>query len=53
MPDLTLTQLRQAYDAALGQIAAESFLEGGMSGGRKRGHSEGEENGDILHYRAA
>src|SRR6266850_5786404 len=31
MPDLTLTQLKQAYDAALEQIAAESFLEGGMS----------------------
>jgi Ca2+-binding RTX toxin-like protein len=31
MPDLTLTQLRQAYDAALEQIAAESFLESGMS----------------------
>jgi len=31
MPDLTLTQLRQAYDAALEQIAAESILERGMS----------------------
>jgi hypothetical protein len=31
MSDLTLTQLRQAYDAALEQIAAESILEGGMS----------------------
>jgi hypothetical protein len=30
MPDLTLIQLKQAYDAALEQIAAESFLEKGM-----------------------
>lgn len=30
MPDLTLAQLKQAYDAALEQIAAESFLESGM-----------------------
>ena len=27
MPDLTLTQLKKAYDAALEQIAAESFLD--------------------------
>src|SRR3990167_6044813 len=30
MPDLTLVQLKQAYDAALEQIAAESFLQKGM-----------------------
>ena len=30
MPDLTLAQLKHAYDAALEQIAAESFLEKGM-----------------------
>ena len=30
MPDITLVQLKQAYDAALEQIAAESFLEEGM-----------------------
>jgi Ca2+-binding RTX toxin-like protein len=30
MPDITLVQLKQAYDAALEQIAAESFLEKGM-----------------------
>ena len=27
MPDLTLAQLKKAYDAALEQIAAESFLD--------------------------
>ena len=31
MADLTLMQLKQAYDAALEQIAAESFLDDGMS----------------------
>ena len=30
MSDLTLAELKQAYDAALEQIAAESFLEKGM-----------------------
>ena len=30
MSDLTLVQLRRAYDAALEQIAAESFLALGM-----------------------
>jgi hypothetical protein len=33
MQDLTLAQLKQAYDAALEQIAAESFLVQGMSPG--------------------
>lgn len=33
MQDLTLVQLKQAYDAALEQIAAESFLEKGMEPG--------------------
>ena len=31
MPDLTLAQLRHAYDAALEQIGAESFLFHGMA----------------------
>ena len=31
MPDLTLAQLKHAYDAALEQIAAESFLEKELS----------------------
>src|SRR5206468_65062 len=31
MPDLTLAQLKQAYDAALEQMAAESFLIEGMA----------------------
>ena len=30
MPDLTLDQLKKAYDSALEQIAGESFLETGM-----------------------
>ena len=33
MPDLTLAQLKNAYDAALEQIAAESFLTFGMPPG--------------------
>ena len=33
MSDLTLAQLKKAYDAALEQIAAESFLEFGMPPG--------------------
>jgi hypothetical protein len=31
MPDLPLTQLKQAYDAALEQVAVESILENGMA----------------------